>query len=158
LNLVTNGNFEYDIVNGGLDWRVLPVEGAVAALDNFEGRRALRITFDGSRNLDFGQVFQYVLVQPNTRYVFQGRMRVQGITTDSGPRFQIRDGYNADHLFAGTENLIGDSDWVEERAEFRTGKDTRLLLLGVARPASEKFESQISGSVWIDDISLTTVR
>lgn len=158
LNLVTNGNFEYNIVNGGLDWRVLPSEGAVAALAQFEGARALRITFDGSRNLDYGQVFQYIPVQPNTRYGFEGRMRVQGITTESGPRFQIRDGYHAERLFAATENLMGDSAWMEERAEFRTGKNTQLLLIGVARPASDKFDSKISGSVWIDDVSLTMIK
>src|SRR5713226_10318718 len=32
-NLVTNGSFEHDILNGGLDWRVVPVEGAVVSLD-----------------------------------------------------------------------------------------------------------------------------
>jgi len=157
LNLVTNGTFVYDIVNGGLDWRIIPSEGAVVALENLQGGRALRITFDGSRNLDYGQVFQYVPVQPNTRYAFAGRMRVQGITTDSGPRFQIRDGYKLERQFAATENLVGTTVWVEERAEFRTGPDTRLLLISVARPESEKFESKIAGSVWIDDVNLSKI-
>lgn len=158
LNLVTNGDFEYDIVNGGLDWRIVPRGGALVAVDGGEGRRALRITFDGSSNLDYDQVFQYVPVQPNARYAFAGRMRVQGITTDSGPRFQIRDGYSPDRVFAATENLVGDSGWLDERTQFRTGGDSQLLLISVARPASEKFESQISGSVWIDDVSLTRIR
>jgi len=59
-NLVANGNFERDLLNGGMDWRVVPVEGAVVGLDSdraFEGGRALRIEFTGKRNLDYQHVF-----------------------------------------------------------------------------------------------------
>jgi len=160
-NLVTNGSFDYNILNGGLDWRVVPTEGALVSLDSadtFESRRALRITFEGSRNLDYGHVFQYVPVQPNTRYRFFGRMRVQGITTDSGPRFQVCDGYNLGQLFASTENLVGTSGWLEQHAELTTGMDTHLLLIRVARPMSDKFDSQIAGTVWIAGVSLSAAQ
>jgi len=69
-NLITNGSFEFDILNGGFDWRVMPTDGAVVGLDSvgaFEGSRALRITFDGSRNIEYSHVFQFVPVQANTR-------------------------------------------------------------------------------------------
>jgi len=62
-NLITNGGLEFDILNGGFDWRVIPRNGAVVGLDSdgaFEGSRALRITFDGSRNIEYGHVLQYV--------------------------------------------------------------------------------------------------
>ena len=157
-NLVTNGTFDHNILNGGLDWRVLPIQGVVVSLDladASDSRHELRITFEGSRNMRYGQVFQYVPVQPNTRYRFFGRMRVQAITTNSGPRFQMCDAYDPGRMFASTENLVGTSGWADERAEFSTGRDTRLLLISVARPESEKFESQIAGTVWIDGISLT---
>src|SRR5437016_9932127 len=57
--VVENGSFEHDILDGGLDWRVVPVDGAVVSMDfedAFEGSRALRIEFNGRRNLDFGHV------------------------------------------------------------------------------------------------------
>ena len=156
-NLVTNGGFESDLLNGGLDWRVLPTGGAVVALDSdgaVEGARALRITFDGSRNIDYGHVFQFVLVQPKTRYRFSGRMRVQGVTTDSGLRFQVCDAYNVSKIFVTSENLVGTSGWAEQSAEFTTFADTRLLLVRVVRSVSEKLDSQIAGSAWIDDLRL----
>jgi hypothetical protein len=156
-NLVTNGSFESDILNGGLDWRVLPTEGVVVSLDSvgaFEGARALRVKFDGSRNVIYGHVFQYVPVQPKTRYRFSGHMRVQGITTDSGPRFQVCDAYNRTKLFVSTENLVGTSGWSEQHAEFTTLADTRLLLVRVVRPVSTKLDNQIAGTVWIDDVRL----
>jgi hypothetical protein len=157
-NLVTNGGFESDILNGGLDWRVLPTGGAVVTLDSggaVEGARALRITFDGSRNIDYGHVFQFVLVQAKTRYRFSGHMRVQGVTTDSGLRFQVCDAYNVSKIFVTSENLVGTSGWTEQRAEFTTLADTRLLLVRVVRSVGEKLDSKIAGTGWIDDLRLT---
>ena len=157
MNLITNGGFEFDILNGGLDWRVIPTEAAVvdpSSYNAFEGRRALRIAFDGSRNIDFGHVFQYVPVQPNTRYRFSVQVRAQGITTDSGPRLQLCDAYNVGQVFASTENLLGTLNWSEEDAQFTTRSDTRLLLVRVVRPASAKLDNQIAGTEWIDAVRL----
>ncbi len=156
-NLVINGSFESDILNGGLDWRVLPAKGAAVGLDSvgvFEGVRALRITFDGSRNIDYGHVFQYVPAQAKTRYRFSGHMRMQGITTDSGLRFQVCDAYNMVKIFVSSENLVGTSDWSEQHAEFTTLADTHLLLVRVVRSVSNKLDNQIAGTVWIDDVHL----
>lgn len=156
-NLVTNGSFEFDILNGGLDWRVVPTEGATVSMDSgdsVDGTRSLRIEFDGTRNLDYGQVLQYVLVRPNTRYQFSGYMRAGAITTDSGPRFQIFDAYNFAKMLAETESALGTSGWTERRLEFKTPGDTRLLLIRVARPASSKFDNKIRGTAWIDKVRL----
>src|SRR6266850_827506 len=157
-NLVTNGSFEHDILNGGLDWRVVPVEGAVVSLDlqdAFEGARALRIEFNGQGNLDYVHVFQYVAVQPNTRYRFSGAMRMKGITTDTGPRFQVFDAFDTRNLSQSTENIVGTSGWSSQLLELKTKADTRLLVVRLARPPSNKLDNQISGTVWIDQVSLT---
>jgi hypothetical protein len=157
-NLVTNGGFESDILNGGFDWRVIPAEGTAVNLDSggaFEGSRALRIAFQGSRNIDYGHVFQYVPVHEKSRYRFSAHMRVQGITTDSGPRLQVCDAYNVSKLFVSTENLVGDADWSEQLGEFITGADTHLLLIRIVRPASNKLDNQIAGAVWIDSVRIS---
>jgi hypothetical protein len=136
----------------------VPVEGAVVSLDSqdaFEGARALRIEFNGKRNLDYGHVFQYVAVQPNTRYRFSGAVRVKGITTDIGPRFQVFDAFDMGNLFQSTENIVGTSGWSSRQLEFKTKADTRLLIIRVARPPSNKLDKQIGGTVWIDQVSLT---
>lgn len=157
-NLVANGGFESDILNGGLDWRVVPVEGASVSLDlqeAFEGQRSVRIDFDGTRNLDYGHLFQYVLVRPNTEYRFSGYVRADGVTTDSGPRFQVFDPYDAGKEFFATQNVTGTAAWAEQRLEFKTAADTHLLLIRIARPPSGKFDNKIAGTVWIDGVRLT---
>ena len=157
-NLVTNGSFERDILNGGLDWRVVPVENVVVSLDSqdaFEGSRALRIEFNGKTNLDYGHVFQYVAVQPNTRYRFSAAIRTKGITTDSGPRFQVFDAFSLGKLLQSTVNIVGTSGWSSQILDFKTTPDTRLLIIRVARPPSTKLDNQIGGSLSIDKVSLT---
>ncbi|MFQ5777068.1 MAG: tetratricopeptide repeat protein [Terriglobia bacterium] len=160
-NLITNGDFETDILNGGLGWRVTPAEGAVVSVDNrngFGGIRALQIRFEGKHNLDYRHISQYILVKPNTRYRFHGYMRVQGVTTDSGPRFQVYDAYDPAKLSLATQNLVGSTNWVPQQLEFRAGPHTRLLVVRVARPASRKFDNRITGSVWIDRLCLTALE
>lgn len=156
-NLVANGSFESDILNGGLEWRVVPVDGVTVSIDSgdaVDGRRSLRIEYDGTRNVDYGHLLQYVLVRPNTRYRFSGYIRTEAITTDSGPRFQIFDAYDPGKMLAATENAVGTSGWTEKRLALKTAADTRLLIVRVARPASEKFDNKIRGTVWIDNVRL----
>ncbi|HKV61117.1 MAG TPA: hypothetical protein VJO16_04335 [Candidatus Acidoferrum sp.] len=157
-NLITNGEFKFDILNGGLDWRVIALDGATVSVDSqdsVEGSRALRIEFNGNHNLDYQHVFQYVLVQPNARYKFSGSLRANGITTDSGVRFQISDAFDAGKLSLSTGNVVGTIGWTRQQLEFETGVDTHLLIVRIARPPSTKFDNQIDGTVWIDRVSLT---
>ena len=87
--LIVNSGFEFPISNGGLDWRIGAVEGVTARMDRqffYDGTHALRLDFDGSTNLAYAQLLQYVLVRPHTSYRFIGYIRSRGITTDSGPR------------------------------------------------------------------------
>jgi hypothetical protein len=156
-NLVENSGFEHELLDGGLDWRVVPVEGVEVSVDSvgaFEGARALRIEFLGKSNLDYGHVFQYVPVQANTRYRFSGAMRVKGITTDSGIRFQVYDAFDMRKVLVSTENAVGTSGWSLEELAFKTGPDTRLLVVRIARAPSQKLDNQISGTVWVDRIRL----
>jgi hypothetical protein len=160
-NLVTNPSFESEILHGGLDWRVAPVDGAdvsVDSLDVYDGVRSLRIDFNATQNLDYWQVFQYVPVEPNTKYQFSGYMRVKGITTDSGPRFQIYDPYDMGNLFYSTENLVGTSSWSAQRVAFKTGANTHLVVVRVGRPTSHKFDNRIGGTVWIDHVALESAK
>ncbi len=161
LNLITNGEFKFDILNGGLDWRVISIDGVVVNVDSreaVEGSRAFRIEFDGKHNLDYQQVFQFVVVQPNTRYKFSGSLRANGITTDSGPRFQIFDAFDISKLFLSTESVVGTIGWSPQRLEFKTGADTHLLIVRIARPASAKIDNQIRGTAWIAQVSLNAEK
>jgi tetratricopeptide (TPR) repeat protein len=154
---MTNGSFEFEILNGGLDWRVTPVEGVIVSVDSlnhFDGVHSLRIEFDGTRNIAYGDVLQFALVEPSSRYELSAHMRAEGITTDSGPRMEVFDAYDMGKLFLYTPGLVGNSEWSLQHLEFETGPDTHLLIVRVARPASKKLDNRITGEVWLDQVSL----
>ena len=160
-NRITNGGFEDEILNGGLDWRVLVVEGVVVSVDNlnsFDGTRSLRILFEGQRNIEYVHVSQYVPVQPDSRYRFTAYLRTQKITTDSGPRFEIFDAFDARRMAVATDSVEGTQSWTPQQIEFRTSPETRLLVVRLVRSPSRKFDNLISGTVWIDHVSLVPIE
>jgi hypothetical protein len=154
---ITNGSFEFEILNGGLDWRVNPVEGVIVSVDSlnhFDGVRSLHIEFDGARNIAFGDVLQLVLVEPDSRYELSAHMRAEAVTTDSGPRLEVFDPFDMAKLFLYTPGLVGNSEWSLQRIDFATGPDTHLIVVRVARPASAKLDNRIKGEVWLDQVNL----
>ena len=156
-NLITNGDFESPILNGGLGWRVRPVEGLVASVDNitfFDGTQSLKVRFDGEHNLSYSHISQYVPVKSNSGYRFIVYLRSKGITTDSGPRLRVTDAYDTRRLDVSTDDAIGTSNWTPQQLDFRTGPRTRLLRISLIRTPSRKLDNKIAGSLWIDRISL----
>ena len=156
-SLLWNGGFEHEFLNGGFDWRVSAAGGAQMGWDEeivHSGRRSLRVDFDGSANIDFQNVWQYVFVQPATRYRLSAFFRAQDLSTDSGMRFEIRDVSNAGAPRHFTPNVVGTQSWAEEAVEFTTGSDTKVLQLVLRRTQSEKLGNKIRGSAWVDDVTL----
>jgi|SRR5580692_923283 tetratricopeptide (TPR) repeat protein len=156
-SLVYDGGFETDICGGGFGWQETKVEGADFDFDSDEkhsGDRSARLTFDGSRNLEYQDLFQFVLVSPNTHYHFQGYLRTDQISTDSGMRFEVLDPVDSRRLDVLTASVTGTEPWTLEQAEFTTGEATRRILIRVARRHSEHLDNKIRGTAWIDDVAI----
>jgi hypothetical protein len=156
-NLATNGDFHGDILNGGFDWRVNPVAGAVVTQEsNDSGRdsRSLRIDFDGSQNLYYDSVVQFIGTQPNTNYDFSAVMSCEGITTDSGVGLRVSDAYNSAELLGSTDLLIGTEPLSEHKFSFTTGPETRLALVTVTRTPSRKFDDKIAGTFRVSNVTI----
>lgn len=159
--LVFNGGFEHDLLNGAFDWREDPVSGARFSPDSdvvHTGGRALRITFDGSRNLDFQNLWQFSPVEPRRRYHFSAYLRLEGISTDSGIRFAIQDAFHPAGLQILSPNLVGSHPWSLVEADFMTGPETHLLTIALQRVPSWRFDNKLGGTVWVDDVSLLPVE
>ncbi len=156
-SLVYDGGFEQEISGGGFGWQQTRVEGADFDFDADEkhsGDRSARVTFDGTANLQYENLFQWVLVSPNTHYHFQGYLRTEEISTDSGVRFEILDPKDPRLLDLLTANITGRNPWTLEQADFTTGPDVHRIVIRVARRPSERLDNKIRGTVWIDDVSI----
>jgi hypothetical protein len=160
-NLLINGNFEEEVLNMGFGWRILPVEGVYAGVDPttyHSPGHSLSVEFPGNQNVGYAHVLESVLVEPNRTYQLQGFMKTEGITTDSGPRLQVRDYYSPAALDKASEGLTGSSvGWVPVTLEFTTGPKTRLIVVSLTRFPSQKINNMIKGKVWIDDLVLSGV-
>lgn len=151
-NLVVNGDFSLNVLNGGFDWfyqRSPEVSLALDPTQSHSGHRSLRITFD-SRALEDAGIRQLVLVQPNTSYDFSVFFRAEDIQGAGGPRFAIQDLYSGTNYFLSEE--LKDADfWKEVDGSFITGPDTKLLVLRIQRVPPG---SPIRGKLWIDGVRL----
>ena len=158
--LVFNGGFENGVANGGFDWREVNLSGAQFNLDEtvaHSGSRSLRIDFDGSANLQFEHLFQYVVVDPATHYHFSAYLQTEGISTDRGIRFEIMDSRQPAQTRVDTTELTGTNPWTRVEADVVTGPSTHILKITLQRVPSWKFDNKLRGTVWVDDVTLAPV-
>ncbi len=159
-SLVWDGGFEGPIANGGFGWQEKEIAGAVFEFDTktrHAGARSLRITFDGTANLDFDNLFQYVPVEPGRRYRFGAYLRIEELSTDSGIRISISDPRRLGDLSLLTPNLVGTQPWALDEADFTAGPRTRLIRVGLRRLPSSKLDNKLRGTVWVDEVSLVPI-
>jgi len=156
-SLIWDGGFEGQLLNGGLAWRYRPEAGFQMDLDEgtvHSGSRSLRVFFDGSQNVDFGHLWQYVVVQPNTRYSFSAYLRTEDLTTDSGIRFEITEANPRSEQRVMTPGAAGTQPWSLDEITFTTGPTTRLLQVTLRRtPSTELLVNKIRGTAWVDDVA-----
>jgi hypothetical protein len=156
-SVVWNGGFEQDMLNGGFDWRMESSPGMTWDYDTsvFQGgRRSIRLDFTGGINIDLNTPYIYVPVEPDRTYHFEGFMRTDGITTDSGPQFDVSDPFNPYVANIRTEELVGTQPWTALTGDIHTGPRTHILKIMLKRWESGYFDNKLGGSVWIDDVSL----
>ena len=156
-NLVTNGGFETgQLLGGGFDWKMFDVSGAAISFDHqdaFEERSSLKIAFNGKENVDFQHIYQYVPLKPNKEYMLRAHMKTEAVTTKSGLKIEILGVGQPFHK--ASEPLIGDNGWRELVVSFRTPAQSQGGLVRVRREKTDKFDRYLSGTVWIDQFSLT---
>ncbi len=151
-NLIVNGGFEENLLNGGFDWWYESSPHVALAIDTSEfygGTRSLSVTFDGHNASEAG-IAQFIPVTPNTDYEFSAESKTEEIESASGPRFSITDAYtNSSYVL--TDDLLGTSSWHTQQAQFHTGPNTNLLFLRIIRQPAAPL---IRGKLWIDNLRL----
>jgi tetratricopeptide (TPR) repeat protein len=151
-NLVINGDFSLDILNGGFDWTYVTRTGVRPLLDPSDfrqGHRSLSLTFEGPGINDAG-IQQLIPVRGATTYEFSAYYKSADFEGAGGPQIVLRDAYSGAPLFAS--DTLNDSDfWKEVHSKVTTPKSTTLLSLAIERfPAG----SPIRGKLWLGDFEL----
>jgi hypothetical protein len=155
-NLIVNGDFSLDVLNGGFDWQYEKLPSVTLTLDPSDfhsGTRSLLIAFDGPGVTDAG-IHQFIAVRPGTTYDFSAYYKSGDFEGAGGPHVTLED--------AVSRTVLYDSDELKERGywklvsrEFTTPDDCRLLDLRVRRLPEG---SPIRGKLWVDDFRLVAKR
>jgi tetratricopeptide (TPR) repeat protein len=155
-NLIVNGDFGLDVLNGGFDWQYEKQQSVTLTLDPSDfhgGRRSLLIAFDGPAVNDAG-IRQFIAVQPDTLYDFSAFYKSGEFEGAGGPHLTIQDAYTQAVLYDSDE-LKEPGFWKSATGEFTTGAETKLLVLHVRRLPEG---SPIRGKLWVDDFRLAPKR
>jgi len=155
-NLVVNGNFSLEVLNGGFDWLYQKLPNVSLSLDptqSHNGHPSLLIAFDG-RGIEDAGIRQVIPAEANASYEFSADFKSDAIQGAGGPRFVIQDLYSGAVYFASDELKDADA-WKQAHGTFTTGRNTRMLMLRVQRVPPG---SPIRGKLWIDDVRLIQKR
>ena len=155
--LVFNGDFEQAPLNAGFDWRSstgLYFRVDFSAPGAHHGAHCLRVDFTAPRNNEYEPAFQIVPVLAGHTYVLTAYARSEDLTSDSGPVLRARDSQPPGFDDAVTASTIGTTDWHRLQVSFSTGPATRAIRLSLWRPVGRDFPMDISGSFWLDEVSL----
>jgi len=152
-NLVVNGDFSLDILNGGFDWTYVDRTGVKPILDPsafHQGHRSLFLTFEGPGINDAG-ISELIPVHGATSYDFSAYYKSAEFEGAGGPEIVLRDAYTGDPIFAS--DPLNDADfWKELHSQITIPGSTTLLRLAIERfPAG----SPIRGKLWLDDFELS---
>ncbi len=152
-NLVVNGDFSLDVLNGGFDWTYENRTGVEPLLDPSDfrqGHRSLSLTFEGPGIADAG-IQQLIPVHGATTYDFSAYYKSKDFEGAGGPEIVLRDAYTGVPLYAS--DALKDADfWKEVHSRVTTPDSTNLLKLAIERfPAG----SPIKGKLWLDGFELS---
>jgi len=156
-NLVFNGSFEQDPLNTGLDWRIRKEPYTWVEVDDsgaYLGQNCLEVDFTVSRNEEYEPATEFVPVAPGHAYLLEAYVRSDSISSDTGPRLRVLDPACASCLNASTEGTVGTTNWHQVSLSFSTSPTTYWVRLSVWRPRSRSFPTDITGTFWLDAVTL----
>ena len=155
---LTNPGFENEMSGRGFDWRYTANNKGRWTIRQTlfgasSGTHCLKIMFEGKENISFGHLYQIVPVDPMTDYRLTYRWQSRDLTTDQGPLVDIY-GYDCNGFYRNGPMMLGTNEWREQTIEFTVPEDCHAVVVRLHRRSSQRFDSKIGGTLWLDDFKL----
>ena len=159
LGNVFDGGFElpFDDQGGDFTWQSKPVPGAFAqqlSAQGVIGDNAYMVEFDGRRTA-FANLTQLMVLPPGT---WQLNYRAKANRLDSTRGIIWRISCESDgRVLLETEPMRGQFDWRELKQNFTIPTECSGQRLTLLIPARIPAETQINGSLWLDEVRIQAV-
>lgn len=154
---IRNGGFENELANHVFGWTVTDVEGAKIEIDKderFSGRQSLRITFDGTLNINFNHVYQVSPIEQSGRYQIKGYWKGEEVTTRTGVNLELITEVDDEESVAASKPKFGSWDWRPFAVTLLVPEGAEFVRLRIRRRPTDRLDKLQSGSVWFDDVVL----
>jgi tetratricopeptide (TPR) repeat protein len=159
-NLLYDGGFERASLNTGFDWRVNDSPYLVFDFSDpsaYKGAKCVRIEFAVGQNGDDDLLNQVVMVKPSTPYQLTAYVRSESLTSGSGPRLRVAELDCGNCPLRTSDPTLGTTPWHPIDVAFLTGPQTQAVRVSFWRPQDEMYSRDITGTVWLDDVTLRAV-
>ncbi len=160
---MTNPGFEEELSGRGFDW-VCRTSDPPCWLVNrrlaqsVEGYYALNITFDGLKNIHFHHLRQIVPIEPDREYLLSYWCKSRNLTTDQRPFIEIICPGREEKIRWSGDMLPETSDWHKETIRFKPPAPCQAVIVQLTRHPSHRFDSKISGNVWLDNFEMIPIK
>lgn len=155
-SVLWDGGFESGYNGRRFAWYFEPLyKGVHTSIDSQErhsGNRSLKLNFNGELNVYFSNACTDAVVEPGSMYHFSGWIRTNGLTSDHGVGFGLREPGSD---FLKTLNVRGTKSWTLVETQWRAPDNGHLVQICIMRDPSETEGDRIRGTAWVDDVSLT---
>lgn len=162
LATVTNGGFEEDVVTekpGPLEWKIAegknPAVG-ISVEQRRDGAKSLALIFESRSTGGFRNISQMVAVRPGVEYRFEAFIKTD-LKADKTMLWEIADAATGE-VIASTPAVSASSGWSPASVDFRTEDGSEGVIVRLVREPCLGSECSISGSAWIDAISIRPVE
>lgn len=158
---IKNGNFENEIAfdKEGFDWQLnsAPKNFQVSVDHNqfFDGRRSLKINFNGNVAAGTQILKQLVVVQPGTRYRLTFALKTGKMVSDSRPVLVVSDASApSKNISVSIPFTETGENWKKTEIDFQTSDQTEAVWLIITREPCRYQSCPIFGSIWLDDLKI----
>lgn len=159
---VTNSGFELPVKAqnvGVFDWRVpagSDPQFAVTGSQKQSGQFSLLAILNPSNPAAFQGFAQSIAVEPSSKYELIVAYRAD-VKTKAEYKFEIVSSLDAKSIVT-SDALLNSTDWKQLKISFTTPPDTDGIEVRLARGACIASQCAATGSLWFDDIVLTSIK
>lgn len=159
LGLLYNGSFELEPSQRAFGWHVRrsrQLAIRLAATYGIKGNQALYLRF-GQWERRFRHLYQPLFLDPG-HYRLSGQVRLEGLDTAGGLRWQVSCRLPAREVLAESERFLGTSDWRAFSVDFTVSADCSYQEVRLISSGRRAFEHKLDGVAWFDALRIRKIE